>query len=284
MRLVTFASEHGLKAGVVRDETVVPIPDLDLLTLIDMGDAGLERARQAKGPALPLASVTLLAPIPNPRRNIFCVGMNYAKHAAESLRAKGQPIKMPERPVFFTKATTAINGPYADIPFNPAVSEKIDWEAELAVVVGRRGKNIPAAEAWDYVFGYTILNDVSARDLQSNHVQFFKGKSLDGACPIGPWIVTKDELPNPNQLAVRCRVNGELKQNSLTDDFIFDIPTLIEWLSLGMTLLPGDTLATGTPEGVGFARTPPEFLKPGDVVECEIEGIGLIRNRLVLEH
>jgi len=152
---------------------------------------------------------------------------------------------------------------------------------ELAVVIGRRGKNISAAEALDYVFGYTVINDVSARDLQTAYGgQFFKGKSLDGSCPMGPWIVTADEIPDPHALTLSCRVNGVTKQESTTADMIFNIPTAIEFLSRGMTLEPGDVIATGTPSGVGFARTPPEFLKPGDVVECEVEGIGVIRNTI----
>jgi len=281
MRFITFQSEAGPQLGVVRGDYVVALPGLDLLQLIELGEAGLEKARSAQGPELPLASLTLLAPTPTPRRNIFCIGMNYAAHAAESLRAKGQPVKMPERPVFFTKATTSVNGPYNDIPFDAQVSDKLDWEVELAVVIGRRGKNISRADALDYVFGYTVVNDVSARDLQNSHIQFFKGKSLDGACPMGPWFITRDEVPDPHALRITCRVNGVTKQDSSTADFIFDIPTALEWLSRGLTLLPGDVLATGTPEGVGFARTPPEFLKPGDVVECEVEGVGLIRNRVV---
>jgi 2-keto-4-pentenoate hydratase/2-oxohepta-3-ene-1,7-dioic acid hydratase in catechol pathway len=207
--------------------------------------------------------------------------MNYAAHAAESLQAKGLPVTLPTVPVFFTKATTAVTGPFADIPFDASVSTEIDWEVELGVVIGKAGKNIPRDKAFEHVFGYTVINDVSARDIQNSHGgQFFKGKSLDGACPMGPWIVTRDEVPNPHALPLRCRVNGVVKQDSNTSDFIFNIPALIEWLSKGMTLLPGDVIATGTPSGVGFARTPPEFLKPGDVVECEVEGIGTIRNRV----
>jgi 2-keto-4-pentenoate hydratase/2-oxohepta-3-ene-1,7-dioic acid hydratase in catechol pathway len=158
----------------------------------------------------------------------------------------------------------------------------MDWEVELAIIIGRRGKSIARAQAPNYVFGYTVVNDVSARDIQNAHGgQFFKGKSLDGACPMGPWIVTRDEVPDPHALAIRCRVNGVVKQDSSTAELIFDVPAIVEWLSRGMTLLPGDIVATGTPSGVGFARTPPEFLKPGDVVECEIEGIGTIRNTVV---
>ena len=283
MRLLTYLADTGPRLGVVRaDNAVTPVPGIDMLSLIEAGESRLKRARTGTGFMLALGSLKLLAPIPEPRRNVFCVGMNYREHAAESLRAKNLPVKMPEVPVFFTKATTAVAGPYADIPFDAQVSTKIDWEVELAVVIGRQGKNIPRATALDYVFGYTVLNDISARDLQNAHGgQFFKGKSLDGSCPMGPWIVTKEEVPDPHALKLRCRVNGVLKQEWHTGDMIFDIPTLIEWLSRGMTLLPGDVLATGTPHGVGFARTPPEFLQPGDVVECEIDGIGALRNTVV---
>jgi len=282
MRLLTYQSGSSPRLGVVRGENVFSVPDLDMLNLIESGEAGLARARAASDPSLRLASLTLLAPIPTPRRNIFCLGLNYAAHAAESQRAKGQPVKLPEVPVFFTKATTAVNGPFADIPFDAHVSEQIDWEVELAVVIGKRGKNIRRPNAMEHVFGYTVINDVSARDIQNAHGgQFFKGKSLDGACPMGPWIVTRDEVPDPHALPLRCRVNGVTKQDSTTADFIFNIPAMIEWLSRGMTLLPGDVIATGTPAGVGSARTPPEFLKPGDVVECEVEGVGTIRNKVV---
>jgi 2-keto-4-pentenoate hydratase/2-oxohepta-3-ene-1,7-dioic acid hydratase in catechol pathway len=283
MRLVTFQSDSGPRLGVVRDDGVIPVPGLDMLTLIEMGEAGLERARSASGSPLSLASLTLLAPIPAPRRNVFCLGRNYAAHAKERALAgdKDREMKLPEQPIFFTKATTSVNGPFADIPFDAHVSDKIDWEAELGVVVGKQGKNISRQNAMEYVFGYTVINDVSARDVQDGHGgQFFKGKSLDGACPMGPWLVTRDEVPDPHALRVTCRVNGVTKQNATAAEMIFDIPAIIEWLSLGMTLLPGDVIATGTPAGVGSARTPPEFLKPGDVVECEVERIGTIRNRI----
>jgi 2-keto-4-pentenoate hydratase/2-oxohepta-3-ene-1,7-dioic acid hydratase in catechol pathway len=282
MRFVTYHSEAGPRSGLVRGESVTPIPHLSIQELIEGGESEMERLRKSTGYLLPLRSLTLLAPIPAPRRNIFCVGMNYAEHAAEGLRARGLPVTLPTIPVFFTKATTAVNAPFGDIRVDPAVSEQVDWEVELGVIIGRGGKNIQRAEAMRHVFGYTVINDVSARDVQYAHGgQFFKGKSLDGACPMGPWIVTQDEIPDPQALPLRCRVNGVVKQESNTSDFIFDIPALIEWLSKGMTLLPGDILATGTPSGVGFARTPPEFLRPGDVVECEVEGIGTIRNRVV---
>jgi 2-keto-4-pentenoate hydratase/2-oxohepta-3-ene-1,7-dioic acid hydratase in catechol pathway len=159
-------------------------------------------------------------------------------------------------------------------------SSQIDYEVELAIVIGKKGQNISRQDAMDYIFGYTVLNDISARDLQKQSKQFFKGKSLDGSCPMGPWLVTADAITDPNNLTITSRVNGVTKQNSSTRHMIFDIPAIIEYLSLGMTLLPGDIIATGTPSGVGFARTPPEYLQPGDVVECEIEQIGLIRNQI----
>ena len=208
------------------------------------------------------------------------MGKNYVEHTRESYEARGEAVETIEYPVIFTKTTTCVNGPYDDIPYDAAVSEHIDYEAELAVIIGRRVKNTHREEAQAAVFGYTVLNDVTARDLQSLHKQFFKGKSLDGSCPIDPCIVTADELPDPYRLRITCRVNGELRQDSANETMTFDIPTIINHLSRGMTLLPGDIIATGTPSGVGFAMKPPVFLRPGDVVECAIEGIGAIRNRI----
>jgi 2-keto-4-pentenoate hydratase/2-oxohepta-3-ene-1,7-dioic acid hydratase in catechol pathway len=182
----------------------------------------------------------------------------------------------------FTKAQTSITGPYSDVAIDRRITTQVDWEAELGVVVGRRGSNIPREQALDYVFGYTVVNDISARDVQFGWGgQFFKGKSLDGFCPTGPWIVTRDEIADPQNLRISLRVNGQTKQDANTQDMIFAVDELIAQLSLGMTLLPGSLIATGTPEGVGMARVPPEFLQPGDVMETEIEGIGVLRNRFV---
>ncbi len=286
MKLVTFQTDHGIGVGAVGPKGIVDLSAIapDMLSLIDLGAEGLSRASALIGAAdkfLDLTEVKLLAPIPTPRRNVMCLGLNYAEHAEESLQAKGVKVALPEYPMIFTKGTNSINGPYDDIPFDASISEEIDWEVELGVIVGRSGKNIAAGEAMDYVFGYTVVNDVSARDLQWKHQQFFKGKSLDGCCPIGPWIVTADEIADPHELDVSCRVNGVLKQNSNTRNMIFNIPETIRHLSAGMTLLPGDIIATGTPSGVGFARKPPEFLKAGDLVECEVENVGKISNRVV---
>lgn len=233
------------------------------------------------GAARKLDEVQLSAPIPHPHRNVMCLGLNYADHAQETAALRGRSGDAPDYPIFFTKAPTAVNGPFGDIVIDPAVSTAIDWEAELGVIIGKRGKNIRAEDALDYVFGYTVINDVTARDLQSRHKQYFKGKSIDGYCPMGPWIVSADEIPDPQRLAVRLRVNGVTKQDSNTSMMVFSVRDIIASLSLGMTLEPGDIIATGTPSGVGFARNPPQYLQPGDVMETEIEGIGTLRNHIV---
>ncbi|MEJ2746435.1 MAG: fumarylacetoacetate hydrolase family protein [Anaerolineae bacterium] len=291
MKLITYQHNDQTRIGAVVAEAAVAEAVVDLtavsptlLALIQQGPAGVQKARAAIDNAthtIPLADVALLAPIPVPDRNVMCLGWNYAEHAQESAETKGLQIKeLPQYPIVFTKATTSVNGPFGEVPYSTAVSTEFDYEVELAVIIGKRGINIPREEAMGYVYGYTVLNDISARDLQRNGKQFFKGKSLDGSCPIGPWLVTADEIANPQNLAITCRVNGVTKQDSSTRHMIFDIPATIEYLSLGMTLLPGDIIATGTPSGVGFARTPPEYLQPGDVVESEIEQIGLIRNQI----
>ena len=285
MRLVTFRSNGGTRLGVLRNgDEVVEVDDpKDMLSLIDAGDAGLRMVEAAlsspRSKAHRLDSVRLLAPLPEPRGNVIALGRNYEKHAAETARAEGRE---PAPPTIFTKAITSLTEPYADIAIDPAVSDKIDWEVELALVIGKRGDNIDRADARPFVFGYTVLNDVTARDIQSGWGgQYFKGKSLDRSCPTGPWIVTADEIADPQSLRLSLRVNGESKQDGTTHDMIYAIEPLIEWVSKGMTLLPGSLIATGTPDGVGFARKPPEFLKPGDVMETEVEGIGTLRNRIV---
>jgi 2-keto-4-pentenoate hydratase/2-oxohepta-3-ene-1,7-dioic acid hydratase in catechol pathway len=283
MRLVTYSYEDQLKPGAMRGNDVVDISAVapDILSLIMMTDDGLAQVQdivQSDTGAVSLEHVKLAAPIPVPRRNIMCLGLNYAEHAKEHYSAAGRQTELPEYPLIFTKATTTVNGPFDDIHYEATATAELDWEVELAVIIGKEGKNISAEKAMDYVYGYTVLNDLSARDLQRLHKQFFKGKSLDGTCPMGPWIVTKDQLPDPQNLQLVSRVNGLVKQDSNTSLMLFNLPSIIEHLSLGMSLLPGDIIATGTPSGVGFARQPPEFLKAGDVVECEIEGIGVIRN------
>lgn len=286
MKLLTYRYEGVERVGALRGDEVIDLSPVaaSMLELIEGGPALLAEARKvveaaAGGPAL--AVVELRAPIPRPRKNIICLGMNYAAHAIESLRAKGLPEKLPQHPVFFSKMPTAVNHPNAPVPLMADVSSQRDWEVELAVVIGRRGRDIPASEVYDYIFGYTILNDVSARDLQSRHHQFFYSKSLDGSAPMGPWIVTADEIPDPHALGIRLRLNGELVQNSVTRDMIFDIPTCIATFSRGITLEPGDIIATGTPAGVGMGMIPQRWLQAGDVMEAEIDGIGVLRNEVV---
>ncbi|KPJ96504.1 MAG: hypothetical protein AMJ53_00505 [Gammaproteobacteria bacterium SG8_11] len=231
---------------------------------------------------MPLSAVKLCAPIPQPIRNIICLGWNYAEHAKESSSAKGIQIEeLPQHPIVFTKATTTVNGPFDDIVYNEQVSKRLDWEVELGVVIGKQGRHVAEHDALSHVFGYTVINDVSARDLQKRHKQFFLGKSMDGTCPMGPWIVTADEIGDPQDLSLRCLVNSSVKQEASTRQQIFSVANVISTLSNVMTLLPGDIIATGTPSGVGFARTPPEYLVPGDIVQCEVEGIGKIANKII---
>lgn len=225
-----------------------------------------------------LNAALLKAPIPRTPKNVFCVGWNYLEHFDEGAAKLQDQRELPTWPVFFSKAPTAINGPYDVIPFDEQVSIQLDWEVELGVVLGKPGRNIAEADAMAHVFGYTVINDVTWRDIQRRHGgQWDKGKSLDGTCPMGPCIVTADSL-DPNDLDVECRVSGVVKQKSNTRHLYFKIPRLIHDLSLGQTLEAGDVISTGTPEGVGFARTPAEFMKAGDLLETEIAGIGVMRN------
>jgi len=287
MRLLMFRSDGSRKLGALRpghdDEVIELSSAADMLALIDAGEAGLAKVRAevsgGKGKTHRLADVELLAPLENPRGNVIAMGRNYQKHAEETAAMEG---KAASPPTIFTKAITSLTEPFADIAIDPSVSDKIDWEVELAVVIGKRGANIKQADARAYVFGYTVLNDVTMRDIQSGWGgQYFKGKSLDRSCPTGPWIVTSDELTDPQALRLTLKVNGVLKQDGETRDMIYPVDATIEWASKGMTLLPGTIIATGTPDGVGFARTPPEYLRPGDVMESEVEGIGLLRNKFV---
>lgn len=298
MKLATYTPRGGDRAsrlGLLLEDRIVDVATAakalglrdghdDLLSCIRAGAPAMatmraiatKRGGASKG--LPLEAVRLLAPIPQPLRNAVCVGLNYADHVAESKSVVAADT--PKYPVFFTKPPTCVIGPDDEIPWHGHVSTAIDWEAELAVIVGRKGRDIDEASALEYVFGYTIANDVTARDLQQRHGQWYKGKSLDGFCPLGPVVVTADEIGDPQRLDIGLRVNGEMKQSSNTRQMIFGVARLIAEWSAGMTLLPGDILLTGTPAGVGVGRTPPEFLKPGDLVEAEIAGIGVLRNRV----
>jgi 2-keto-4-pentenoate hydratase/2-oxohepta-3-ene-1,7-dioic acid hydratase in catechol pathway len=293
MRLITFQADQGPRLGAVLDDRVVDLarasngdlPD-SMLGFVGAGPSAWDRARdlvaRAGGDVTPLASVRILAPIPRPRKNIVCLGLNYRDHAEEAARAAGKPLKLPEHPIYFTKPATSVIGPDEAIVYDPSLTTEVDWEVELTLVIGKAGRDIAPDRVMEHMFGYTAGNDVSARDLQFRHGgQWFKGKSLDTFAPIGPCIVTADELTAPGNLDVRCRVNGVDKQSSNTRELIFDIPSMVSILSAGVTLEPGDLIMTGTPHGVGFARTPPEFLRNGDVVEVEIEGIGTLRNPVV---
>lgn len=225
--------------------------------------------------------IELLAPIPKPPKDIMCVSGNYEDTIAEFAAMSKWQADPPEQPIVFTKSVSSVAGPQSDFLFDSSISREIDWECELAVVIGVGGKHIQEEDALKHVFGYTVINDITARDLQFAYEQYFIGKSLDGACPMGPWIVTTDEIPDPQTLNLRCRVNGQVKQASNTSHQIFSVASVIATLSMGMTLEPGDIISTGSPAGVGFARKPPEFLRPGDLVECEIAGIGQLQNNVV---
>ena len=302
MRYLMFsmAGDSAPRLGVTSGDGVVDVRSLSaatgapplpasLLELIHQGPTAWRRfanvinRQMSSGTICRPNEIRWHAPIPRPSKNVFCVGWNFLSHVGEGARTRGMEVKPPEAPVFFTKAPTSVIGPYDDIPWNRSVTQQVDWEVELGVILGVGGRNIPRRTALEHVFGYTIINDVTARDLQKSHSQFFKGKTLDGFCPIGPIVVTADELGDPQDKQLGLRVNGVVKQRGNTRDMIFPIDRLIESLSHGLTLEAGDILATGTPDGVGFARTPPEFLQDGDIMESEIDGIGTMRNR-VLAH
>jgi 2-keto-4-pentenoate hydratase/2-oxohepta-3-ene-1,7-dioic acid hydratase in catechol pathway len=308
MRFVTFAHKNQHRLGLMTDhEQLIDLAELNqrnlrggkpeflgsMQSFIEAGPSALQVAKKAQkyvaskttgepkklaqsGALLKLGQAKYAAPIPWPKKNIVMLGINYREHVDEGARARSLEIKYPEWPVFFTKPPTSLVGHMGKV-IKHKITDKLDWEVELAVVIGKRGRDIAKEKAYDYVFGYTICLDMTARELQRQHGQWFKGKSLDTFCPLGPWIVHKSALPDPQRLRLTCRVNGEVMQDGNTRDMIFDIPTIIASLSGGMTLDPGDIISTGTPSGVGFARVPPVYLKPGDKVEAEVEGIGTLQ-------
>lgn len=286
MKLATYDGGQGPRLGLITDDRVIDLASAsngeipaDMRSFLEMGDAALAKARSlaAAGEGRPLSAVKLMAPILNPSK-IVAIGLNYMDHCRE------QGIQPPTRPTTFTKFPSSIIGPDDEIRWNPELTQKVDWEVELAVVIGKKASRVAAADAYDYIAGYTICHDVSARDLQlEKGDQWIVGKSLDTFCPLGPVVVTKDEIADPHDLPLRCLVNGKAVQDSNTKELIFNIPTLIEYLTQGITLLPGDIITTGTPDGVGAFLKPPVFLKDGDEVTVEIEGIGKMTNRCVEE-
>lgn len=253
----------------------------DLQTLLEQGtDFQAVLNQTSSRMQVPASAVEWLAPLPRPHKNIMCLGLNYFEHIEEALNLTGKTAKKPAYPIVFTKAVTSVIGHETEVPYDPDTCSQLDWECELGVIIGKAGRKISPDHALEHIFGYTVINDLSARDLQLNHKQYFLGKSIDGGCPIGPVIVTQDEIADPQNLNLACRVNGVTKQASNTGYMLFNIAEIIATLSRGMRLEPGDIIATGTPSGVGFARNPPEYLHPGDCVECEVEKIGILRNRI----
>ena len=302
MKLVTYSesARQPAKTGVIGADggvidiaraakaarVALPFDASDMIALVACGNKGLAAIGKAvakvKAGHFKLTQVKLHAPIPRPRKNVFCVGWNYLDHFNEGAAARPHVQEMPLHPAFFSKQPLTVNGPYGNVPAHGGVTEKLDWEVELALVIGPGGLGISEANAMKHVFGYMVANDVSAREVQRHHgQQWFRGKSLDGHAPMGPWIVTAKDVPDPNNLHLQCRVNGVVTQDSNTKHLYFKLPRIIAELSAGITLEAGDIILTGTPSGVGHARTPPEFMKPGDILESEVEGIGLLRNKIV---
>jgi len=300
MKLVTYRINHTpARLGFIEEQMIIdaeklghikssPLPD-NMLDFIDLGIEGINHAVRLINTAtkeelldcsIPLANATLLAPIPKPRKNIFGIGLNYTEHVAESARTLDTSKELPQEPVIFSKPTTAVTGPDTDIIHNQKITKQLDWEVELAVIIGKGGKRITKENAMDHVYGYTIINDISARDCRRAG-QWIVSKGQDTFAPMGPVLVTRDEIADPHNLNLRLTVNGVEKQNSNTKFMLFNIEALIQDLSTVFTLDTGDIIATGTPAGVGAGRNPQEFMWPGDVVEATVEGIGTLKNTIV---
>ncbi|MEC5324498.1 fumarylacetoacetate hydrolase family protein [Aurantimonas sp. A3-2-R12] len=283
MKFIRYAKNGESRIGVVEDQMVRAIEPAvsDMVELIEHYDR-LRGEIRAVGEPMPLDSLTIEAPIPAPRRNIFCVGKNYHAHAKEFAQSGFEAgavagAEVDEFPAVFTKPASCVVGTGDVVQLHGDVTQSVDYEIELALVIGKGGRNIPKAKAYEHIWGYMIVNDVTARDRQKQHKQWFLGKALDTFCPMGPWIATADEV-DPENLDLETRVNGEVRQKANTSDLIFDIPSLVETISAGLTLVPGDIIATGTPVGVGIGFKPPRFLKPGDVVRMSITGLGTLEN------
>ena len=278
MKLITCLCKGEERVGALTEEGAAFLPYPDMNTLIEsLPPAAFAVTSTAK--PVPLEDVTLLAPIPRPRQDVICLGMNYRDHEKEAAKYDAEAFKK-EKPaaVYFSKRVSRAGDPDGDIPRYEGLVERLDYEAELAVIIGKTARNVKAENAGDYIFGYTVLNDVSARDLQTGHKQWYFGKGLDGFTPMGPCILTADETAFPPALDISCAVNGEERQRSNTALLIHGIPEIIEELSAGMTLLPGTIIATGTPAGVGMGFDPPKFLSAGDVVACTIQNVGTLRS------
>ena len=275
MKLITCLYKGEERVGALTGEGVAFLPYSDMNALIE----SLPPAVPAAAESVPLKDVTLLAPIPRPRQDVICLGMNYRDHEKEAAKYDAEAFKK-EKPaaVYFSKRVSRAGDPEGEIPRYEGLVERLDYEAELAVIIGKTARNVKAENAGDYIFGYTVLNDVSARDLQTGHKQWYFGKGLDGFTPMGPCILTADETAFPPALDISCAVNGEARQHSNTALLIHGIPEIIEELSAGMTLLPGTIIATGTPAGVGMGFDPPKFLSAGDIVACTIQSIGTLRS------
>jgi 2-keto-4-pentenoate hydratase/2-oxohepta-3-ene-1,7-dioic acid hydratase in catechol pathway len=286
MKIITGTTNGQTVAGLLEDDTVVicatgPAASGAVLALISGGEDALADWVAKGGPRVPLSEVHLMAPIPDPRRDIFCVGKNYYAHAAEFHKSgfdSSAKEQVPSAPVIFTKATTSVIGPGDTVRASIDPTATVDYEGELAVVIGKRAFGVSKAQAMDHVFGYVIVNDVTSRELQKRHNQWVIGKGCDTFCPMGPWIATADEVGDPTALELTTQINGVLRQQATISDLIFDIPTLIETLSQTITLLPGDIIATGTPVGVGIGFTPPIYLQKGDVMRVAITGLGVLEN------
>ena len=299
MKLVTATLQNEQFIGLIHGDKIINLQKAEkdifeissfptsLLECIPLGDKFIRNVKLivdkinveegAEGYLYPISDVKLLSPIPRPTKNIFCVGKNYRDHAIEM----GSEADVPEHVILFSKTPTTVIGHEDEIDPHLHITKELDYEGELAVVIGKKGKQIKEEEAMDYVFGYTILNDVTARNLQTQHKQYLLGKSLDTSCPIGPYLVHKSAIDNPYDLKITTRVNEEVRQDGQIKDMIFTIEQIISTISQGTTLEPGDIIATGTPAGVGNGFNPPKFLQPGDVVEVEVEGIGILRNRIM---
>jgi 2,4-didehydro-3-deoxy-L-rhamnonate hydrolase len=284
VKLATLRGPDAVTIGVIEGDHVRPIPGLrSTVSLLSQGPLTEVVGGMELGAPVALRDADLLPPVWPVVRNVFCVGLNFRSHVEENRRRKSSAGDLPDRPGFFTKATTTVAPPYGDVPLHAGVTAELDAEVELAVVIGSGGRDLDLDGARAAIAGYTVANDISARDLQREpHGQWFRGKSLDGTCPMGPWLVTADELGAPERLILRGRLNGEVVQEASTEEMLFPVPELVSHLSQGLTLLPGDVLLTGTPAGVGLYREPQRFLREGDVIDSEIEGIGTLRNRIAL--